>query len=167
MRRATSRTRSEPLGQSAEVISTGIPRTLHSAATSSESAATNTGSISRLDAAARHTHSTIGRPAISRSTLRLRRLEARRAGITAAMRTILIQPSLSPLHGLGAFHTRRATGVRSFASQSDGTALRKETMRLQLKSRPKGFGRLQINAGSADIGAVFGAIRHDKLVARS
>jgi hypothetical protein len=56
--------------------------------------ATTTGSIKPLLAAARHTHSTIGRPAIVRSTLRLSRVELSRAGITAAIRNVLMQASL-------------------------------------------------------------------------
>jgi hypothetical protein len=56
--------------------------------------ATTTGSISPLPAAARHTHSTMGRPATSRSTFRLSRVELSRAGITAAIRNVFMQPSL-------------------------------------------------------------------------
>jgi hypothetical protein len=44
--------------------------------------------------AARHTHSTMGRPAITRSTLRLKRVELSRAGITPAIRNVLMQASL-------------------------------------------------------------------------
>ena len=109
--RATSRTRSEPLGQSAEVITTGIPRSRQTAATSSESVATTTGSISPLAVAARQTHSTIGRPAISRSTLRLSRVELSRAGITPAMRLVLMQPSLY-CEALGAAASSRITRSR-------------------------------------------------------
>src|SRR6266568_679227 len=94
MRPATSLTRSDPLAQSADVISTGMPRSLQTAATSSESVATTTGSISPLPLAARHTHSTIGRPAISRNTLRLSRVEPSRAGITPAIRNLLMHASL-------------------------------------------------------------------------
>src|SRR5258708_15307619 len=62
-----------------------MPRSRHTAATSSESVATSTGSISPLSLAARHTHSTIGRPAIARKTLRLSRVDPNRAGITPAI----------------------------------------------------------------------------------
>ena len=75
-------------------MATGILRSLHTAATSSESVATTTGSIRPLPSAARHTHSTIGRPAISRKTLRLSRVDSSRAGITPAMRNLLMQASL-------------------------------------------------------------------------
>ena len=71
-----------------------MPRSRQTAATSPESVATTTGSISPLAAAARHTHSTIGRPAISRSTLRVSRVELSRAGITPAILYLLMQPSL-------------------------------------------------------------------------
>src|ERR1035441_3626280 len=91
--RAASHTRSDPLGHFAEVIATGIPRSAQAEATSSESVATTTGSISLLAIAARQTHSTIGRPAIVRSTLRLSRVEASRAGITPAIRNVLMQES--------------------------------------------------------------------------
>src|ERR1035441_3057405 len=94
MAQATSRTRSDPLEQLSEVILTGTPRARHTAATSSESVATTTGSISPLDSAARQTHSTMGRPAISRNTLRLSRVEASRAGMTPAIRNLLMHASL-------------------------------------------------------------------------
>ena len=83
-----------PLAQSVDVITAGMPRSRQTAATSSASVATTTGSISPLAWAARHTQSTMGRPAISRNTLRLSRVEPSRAGITAAMRNVLMQPSL-------------------------------------------------------------------------
>jgi hypothetical protein len=44
--------------------------------------------------AARHTHSTIGRPAISRNTFLVSLVEPSRAGITPAMRTVLMLASL-------------------------------------------------------------------------
>jgi hypothetical protein len=75
-------------------MATGIPRARQTAATSSESVATTTGSINPASAAARHTHSTMGRPAISRKTLRLSRVELSRAGITPAIRIVLMQVSL-------------------------------------------------------------------------
>jgi hypothetical protein len=94
MVRATSRTRSDPLGHVDEVMTTGMPLSAQTAATSSESVATTTGSISPLSRAARHTHSTIGRPAISLSTFRASRVELSRAGITPAIRIELMQASL-------------------------------------------------------------------------
>ena len=45
-------------------------------------------------AAARHTHSTIGRPARPRRTLRSSRVEASRAGITPTIRNLLMHESL-------------------------------------------------------------------------
>ncbi|MGD0789380.1 MAG: hypothetical protein ABR898_15480 [Terracidiphilus sp.] len=80
-------------------------------ATSSESVATTTGSISPLAAAARHTHSTIGRPAMVRSTLRLSRVEASRAGITPAIRNVLMQASLQ--QGSRPAHLRRLSAAPS------------------------------------------------------
>jgi len=61
--------------------------------------ATTTGSISPLARAARHTHSNMGRPAMGRKTLRLSREEASRAGITPAIRNVLMQPSLQEQGG--------------------------------------------------------------------
>ena len=92
--RATSRTLSDPLGHAGEVITTGISRARHASATSSASVATTTGFIRPLACAARHTHSTMGLPAIMRSTLHGIRVEASRAGITAAMRRELMEKSV-------------------------------------------------------------------------
>src|ERR1700722_11173450 len=92
---ATSLTRSDPLGQFGEVITTGIALARQASATSSASVATTTGSIRPLALAARHTHSIIGRPAIGRSTLRAKRFDPSRAGITAAMRSELMQTSVN------------------------------------------------------------------------
>src|ERR1700735_2674046 len=91
---ATSLTRSDPLGQFGEVITTGIARARQASATSSASVATTTGSIRPLALAARHTHSTIGRPALGRSPLRATRVDSSRAGMTAAMRRELMQSSV-------------------------------------------------------------------------
>jgi hypothetical protein len=76
-----------------------MPRSRHALATSSESVATTTGSISLLAVAARQTHSTIGRPAMVRNTLRLSRVELSRAGMTPAMRNVFIQASLQERKG--------------------------------------------------------------------
>ena len=75
-------------------MTTGIERERQASATSSASVATTTGSMSPLALAARHTHSTIGRPAMSRKTLRGMRVDPRRAGITAAMRRGLMETSV-------------------------------------------------------------------------
>src|ERR1019366_10430100 len=91
---ATSLTRSDPLGQVGDVISTGMPRSRHRLATSSESVATTTRSIWPPVEAARHTHSSMGLPAISRRTLRVNRVELRRAGMTPAIRNLLMHASL-------------------------------------------------------------------------
>ena len=89
-----------------------MPRSRQAAATSSVSVATTTGSMRPLDRAARHTHSTIGRPAIGRSTLRGRRVEWSRAGITPAIRTVLMQPSLQePRHLLPVSNTLASKGL--------------------------------------------------------
>jgi hypothetical protein len=97
MLRATSLTLSDPLWHSTEVITDGMLRSRQAAATSSESVATNTVSITPLAAAARHTHSTIGRPAITRKTFRLSRVEFSRAGITPAIRNFPMPLSVNAI----------------------------------------------------------------------
>src|SRR5262245_12842164 len=79
---AISHTRSVPDGWSTEVMTTGMSRRRQTATTSSASVATRTRPRSGARRAASYTHATSGRPAISRSTLRGSRVEARRAGIT-------------------------------------------------------------------------------------
>jgi len=63
--------------------------------------------MSPLAAAARHTHSTMGRPAMGRSTLRVSRVEFKRAGMTPAIRNVLMQASLQ--QRTGAAHLQRFT----------------------------------------------------------
>ena len=94
-----------------EVITTGMERARQVSATSSASVATTTGSIKPLACAARHTHSTMGRPAIGRSTLRDMRVEWSRAGMTAAMRRELMQTSV---------HNGEACGLWSWAASLRG-----------------------------------------------
>jgi hypothetical protein len=50
-----------------------------------------------LETAARHTHSTMGRPAMTRTTLRLSRVELSRAGITPAILEGAMQSSVKRL----------------------------------------------------------------------
>src|SRR5579859_1312597 len=78
-------------------MATGMPRSRQTLATSSESVATRTSSIWPLATAALHTHSTIGLPAISRNTLRGRRVEARRAGMTPRIRGLIGSGSIGLL----------------------------------------------------------------------
>ena len=85
-----------------------MERARQASATSSASVATTTGSIRPLALAARHTHSTMGRPAMGRSTLRAMRVEPSRAGMTAAMRRELMQSSVNAAPGASAMLQERA-----------------------------------------------------------
>src|SRR5690242_16034680 len=78
---------------------TGMSRSRQTIATSSESVATTTVSIWPEVAAARQTHSTMGRPAIIRRTFRGIRVERSRAGMTPATRNVLMQASLQEQAG--------------------------------------------------------------------
>src|SRR6266571_1649710 len=83
MRCATSYTRSVPLRCLSEVICAFHPRACASCKTSSESVAMSTSRNSGDFFAASYTRAIICCPAISRSTLRGSRVEARRAGMMA------------------------------------------------------------------------------------
>src|SRR5438094_10396286 len=92
-RLATSQTRSVPDGWSADVRIAGTPCRAQAWTTSSASVATNTSARSGERRAASQTWTTRGLPAMSRSTLRGRRVEPRRAGTTPrAVRRRLTSP---------------------------------------------------------------------------
>jgi hypothetical protein len=86
--------------------------------------ATTTGFIRPDSAAARQTHSTIGRPAIGRKTLRLSRVELSLAGITPAIRIVLMQESLQEKTELNRFPA---------GAQAVGTSIAPPQIRLSLR----------------------------------